>query len=51
MKIIQDTQVSQQNNENEPVISLNDITVLREFGNKALQCASIEEVSALLFDL
>ncbi len=49
MKIIQYDQLFQQNNE--PVISLNDIKVLREFGNKVLQCASIEEVSVLLFDL
>jgi GAF domain-containing protein len=49
MKIIQDDRLLQQNNEY--VISLNDIKVLREFGNKVLQCASIEEVSVLLFDL
>jgi hypothetical protein len=47
MELIQDTQ----SNDNERVISLNDIKVVRNFGNKALQCTTLQDVAELLFDL
>jgi GAF domain-containing protein len=47
MKLIQDTQ----SDDNERVISLHDVKAVRNFGNKALQCATLQDVSKLLFDL